>query len=140
MIAKLAGIAGLMSGLWIALNAVWPEPDVFLKHRLEPFARDLGYTFAVLALWLFGAGILYVAILDQRFRCRTCLRRLRMPLTQGLWNRTLMGPPRTDYICPFGHGTLRVPEVHLSDAPNEWEPIDNMWRELEDLDLENSRK
>jgi hypothetical protein len=63
-----------------------------------------------------------------------------MPLTQGLWNRTLMGPPRTDYICPFGHWTLRVPEVRLSGAGSVWTPIGDMWRELEELDLENSRK
>jgi hypothetical protein len=133
LIAKLTAIAGVMLALWTALHALWPEPEPFLKHRLEPFARDLGYTLAVMMLWLLAVGLIYLAILDQRYRCRTCVRRLRMPLTQGVWNRVLIGPPRTDYICPFGHGTLRVPELRLSEAPNEWEPIDDMWRELEEL-------
>jgi hypothetical protein len=132
--AKLAAIAGIIGAGWWGLNAVWPEPDVFLRQRLEPFARDLWYTTAVMVLWLAAVGLVYLAVLDQRYRCRTCLRRLRMPQTSGGWNQALLGPPRTDYICPYGHGTLRVPDLRISgSAEGNWEPIDDMWKELEDL-------
>ena len=140
-VAKLAGIGGLLYLLLFGINAAWPEPELFLKHRVGHFGQDLGYTLAMLLLWLFGVALVYLAFLDHRYRCRTCLRRLRMPVTQGRWHRILLGPPRIDYICPFGHGTLRVPELHLpATLDPTWDPIKNMWRELEELDLEQSRK
>ena len=59
-------------------------------------------------------GVIWLAICDQRYRCRTCLRRLRMPILTGDWTHILLGPPRTEYICPFGHGTLKVDEVQIT--------------------------
>jgi hypothetical protein len=137
-LVKLAAVAGLVWALWRVLSA-WakPEPVVFQKQliKLNPFGTDLGYTAVMLALWLLAVGLIYIVFLDQRYRCRNCLRRLRMPITYGVWDQVLMGRPRTDYICPFGHGTLRVPELHLA-SPDlvQWKPIDNMWKELEAID------
>lgn len=137
--AKLAGIGGIVWGLWASLASVWPRPDpiVMGSHpvTLNPFGTHLGYTAAIGGLWLLTVGLVYLSILDQRYRCRTCLRRLRMPVTYGEWDQILLGRPRTDYICPFGHGTLRVPELHLASPELvHWKPIDDMWKELEELE------
>jgi hypothetical protein len=134
LVLKLAVVAGIIGAAWRGLNAVWPAPQPFLNQYNHAFARDLWYTTAVMGLWLAGVGLVYLAILDQRYRCRTCVRRLRMPQSAGSWNQVLFGAPRTDYICPFGHGTLRVPELRISGSDDpDWHPIENMWKELEEL-------
>ncbi len=145
--AKLAAGAGIALGvLWI-IQASYPKPRPFLfgrgaaavKVRPEPFAHDLYYTFTMLGYFLFCLGLLYLIILDQRYRCRTCLRRLRMPIATGSWTHVLLGPPRTEYICPYGHGTLRVADLHVSGAnPSDWQPHEDMWKEL--ISLEDSKK
>jgi hypothetical protein len=138
LLAKLLLLAGLLSGLWTLLHLVWPPPEPFMRVHLEPFGHDLGYTTAILGFFLMSVGMLYLVILDQRFRCRTCLRRLRMPVTHGAWNHFLLGPPRTDYICLYGHGTLRVGDLHGSGQTEEdWKPIDDMWKELEQIETSN---
>jgi hypothetical protein len=80
--------------------------------------------------------LLWVAVVDQRYRCRTCLRRLRMPVTSGSWpNMFLIGRPRTEYICIYGHGTLKVPDEQIAgSARPAWERHDDIWRELEALE------
>ena len=138
-LAKLAAIGGGLWVLWLALASVWPRPDPIFMHnhavKLNPFGTHLGFTAAMMGLWLLAVGLIYLAILDQRYRCRTCLRRLRMPVSYGEWDQILLGRPRTDYICAFGHGTLRVPELHLASPELvRWKPIDNMWKELEELE------
>jgi len=81
---------------------------------------------------LVSAGLLYLAILDQRHRCRVCLRRLRMPVETGSWSRMLLlGRPRIEYICPYGHGTLTEEELQISGLDNpEWTESGDMWDEL----------
>ncbi len=133
-IAKLAVIYGMLALIWKGFHAVWPEPEPFMRVKQDPFAHDLGYTLAVLVFGLVAVGMVYLALLDQRYRCRACLRRLRMPLSRGGWNHVLLGPPRTEYICPWGHGTLRVSDVPFaSPERSDWRPINDMWKELEDL-------
>jgi hypothetical protein len=139
--AKLAAATGVMRLVWLALVRLTPDTpadryywEVYHKGR---FGHDLTWTFTVLLFWLLFAGLVYLAVWDQRRRCRVCLRRLRMPVERGSWTHLfLIGPPRTEYICPYGHGTLAVPEVHLSgtETPN-WQPHgDDIWKELSSLD------
>ena len=97
------------------------------------FGYNLRYTLAVLVWFLLFAGALYLVIWDQRYRCRVCLRRLRMPVETGSWSRMLQfGRPRIEYICPYGHGTLREDELQISGSRNpEWTPhSDDIWAEL----------
>lgn len=97
------------------------------------FGSDLGFTLALLAWFLLCTGTLYLIIWDQRYRCRVCLRRLRMPIETGSWSRMLQfGRPRIEYICPYGHGTLREEELQISGLENpEWTPhSDDLWEEL----------
>jgi hypothetical protein len=86
-----------------------------------------------LLLFLGFCAALYLSIWDQRYRCRVCLRRLRMPVETGSWSRMLQfGRPRIEYICPYGHGTLKEHEFQISGLENpEWTPhSDDMWEEL----------
>jgi len=102
----------------------------------KPFGHDLGFTTAMLLFFLACFGVLHLIIWDQRYRCRTCLRRLRMPLAAGSWpNMFLIGQPRLEYICLYGHGTLKVPEVRITSNSNDWERHgDDIWKELESLE------
>ncbi|HTS60454.1 MAG TPA: hypothetical protein VMH28_00440 [Candidatus Acidoferrales bacterium] len=108
-----------------------PESDV-----LAPLDKGISFLLCDLALmlwFLLAAGALYLVIWDQRYRCRVCLRRLRMPIETGSWSSILqLGRPRIEYICPYGHGTLREDELQISGLENaEWTPhSDDIWAEL----------
>ncbi|MGD0580213.1 MAG: hypothetical protein ABSC08_14940 [Bryobacteraceae bacterium] len=135
--AKLVAVALFMRAVWDGLTRVLPEPEPFLTHRPTWLDQDLASTGAILLFFLTGIGLAYLAVWDQRMRCRSCLRRLRMPLETGSWSRaTLLSPPQMESICPYGHGTLTEPEVHTTgQKPAEWTPHDDdIWKELESLD------
>ena len=101
------GVVGHRGGL--------PRPSGVPGFEQKPFGHDLGFTSAMLLFFLACFGVLHLIIWDQRYRCRTCLRRLRMPVSAGSWpNMLLFGQPRTEYICLYGHGTLKVPEVRIT--------------------------
>ncbi len=129
---KLAATAGGMYGIWLLMLVVLPEPIVFMRVRMGGFAQDLTWTSAYLLFWLASAAALFVVFWDQRRRCRTCLRKLRMPVNTGNWGLALLfAPPKTESICPFGHGTLVSPDTHTSTAqPENWAENGDMWDEL----------
>jgi hypothetical protein len=136
--AKLVGVGVVMVGLWQAVSLL-PQPELF--HGVEgPFGRSLGYTLLIMLLWLIAAALFWLAIWDQRYRCRTCARRLRMPIATGSWTNLLqLGRPRIEYICPFGHGTLKVEELQITGhSEPDWQPHEDIWKEL--LALEESKK
>jgi hypothetical protein len=118
--------------LWF-LNLFW-APHTRLFHwatgSLETF--DLLYITLVGVWFQFSFGLFYLAIRDQRYRCRTCLRKLRMPIETGSWGYMLqLGRPQIEYICPYGHGKLNVAEVQFTGtvAP-EWTEQGDIWDEL----------
>jgi len=130
--AKLAGAGIVLGALLALLNRSWP-PEV-LGGQIHPrFAYNLAYTLITLIWFLLATVALYFIVWDQRYRCRVCLRRLRMPVETGSWGRMLqLGWPRIEYICPYGHGTLTADEVQISGLQNpEWKQnSDNIWDEL----------
>jgi hypothetical protein len=141
LVSKLAAGAILMYGLWTGIVFVMPEPEILTTRRKSWFAQDLWWTTAALVFSLISIGVLKIILWDQLYRCRTCARRLRMPLETGSWTSMLLGgKPRTEYICPYGHGTLKMPEVQISghESP-DWEPNDeDIWKELSNY--EETRK
>jgi hypothetical protein len=131
--AKLTAAGASLYGLLALLNWIWPVSPQFLNYHPPRFGYDLGYTLAVLVWFLFCTAAIYGVILDQRYRCRVCLRRLRMPVETGSWSRMLQfGRPRIEYICTYGHGTLKEDELQISGIEGpEWTPhSDDMWEEL----------
>ncbi len=107
------------------------------------FGYDLPFTSAVGGWFLFSCGLAYLAVLDQKYRCRVCLRRLRMPVQTGSWASMLLwGRPKTEYICPYGHGRLNVDDLQItgSETP-EWTPqTEDPWQELCHLMKSDGRK
>jgi hypothetical protein len=146
---KLLLIAGLSWGMLWALKRYWPvdrywvpvfTPNVgyhLVEHIYVPkFGPDLWFTSAVGLCFVFACGLLYLAVLDQRYRCRVCLRRLRMPILTGSWSSMLQwGRPKIEYICAYGHGRLNVDQVPLAGTEDaEWTPQrENPWEELVSL-------
>jgi hypothetical protein len=130
---KLAASAILLWGLWAGIAWLLPPPHLY---RGQFLGFDLPWTLAVGLVFLIGCGLVFVSIQDQRYRCRICARRLRMPITAGSWGQMLqLGRPRIEYICPYGHGTLKVAEVQISGLePSEWKQHGDMWEELSSSD------
>ena len=128
---KIALCAAVMYGLLRWLNT-WPVPPKFYDYTPPRLTYDLTYTLLAGLWFLSCCGLLYLCIWDQRYRCRVCLRRLRMPVETGSWGRMLfLGTPRIEYICPYGHGTLTLAEMQISGLENpEWNPHGEMWDEL----------
>ncbi len=135
--AKLAAAGGLLYALWLGITALLPAPHLY---RNQFFGYDLSWTFAAGLLFLIGCGLGYLAILDQRYRCRVCARRLRMPIVTGSWGQMLLsGRPRIEYICPFGHGTLKVEQLQLAGLESpDWKQNEDIWTEL--LSVEESER
>lgn len=128
---KVTVSGALMYCLLAALNFLWPPEPPLFTVQIARFGYNLSYTLAAGVWFLLCCGVLHLCIRDQRYRCRVCLRRLRMPIVTGSWSRTLFGRPRIEYICPYGHGKLNVAEVQISGLENpEWTPHAEMWEEL----------
>ncbi len=139
LLAKLLLGAALVCSLQLALTYFYPRPPAPLP-RFGPapslFLHDMPFTFAVWGIWLIAAGIFSAIIRDQRRRCRTCLRRLIMPIARGSWgNMVIFGRPQTEWICPFGHGTLSIENLQITGRHSpDWHPHDdNIWKELESV-------
>jgi hypothetical protein len=139
LVVKFAVAIGLLYEMQRLIARAFPPPLPFLYMRPDPFAHDLAYTFTMMFFSLFAVGVIWSIIWDQRYRCRTCLRRLRMPIQTGSWNHVLLGAPRTEYICLYGHGTLIVSELQITGHQEpDWEPHADMWKEL--FSLEETKK
>jgi hypothetical protein len=131
-VAKLTVTALVARGTLKLVSRIFP-PE---KDALAPLGNGVTFLlcdFLLLLCFLLLAGVLYLIVWDQRYRCRVCLRRLRMPVATGSWSRILLfGRPRIEYICPYGHGTLREDDLHISGlSAAEWTPnSDDIWVEL----------
>lgn len=136
---KIAAALGILIVLERMIALQFPPLKPFHQGGPIPATRYLTYTIVMLGFWLFASGLGWLIVWDQRYRCRTCLRRLRMPIQMGSWNHLLLDAPRTEYICPYGHGTLRVDEFQLTGHHEpDWQPHEDMWKEL--FSLEDAKK
>jgi hypothetical protein len=131
LIAKLVVAAGIVLGFGWLINRLLPAPRAYIEGGPFPASHALIYAIAMMFQALFAIGLTWLIIWDQRYRCRTCLRRLRMPIQTGSWTHVLLGAPRTEYICAYGHGTLKVAELQITGRQQpDWEPHEDMWKEL----------
>jgi hypothetical protein len=139
--AKLVGATLLLYAVWVGLSALYTPPEYLARWNHSPFMHDLGWTGMMLLFNLLVQGILFVIIWDQRYRCRTCGRRLRMPVQTGRYAQMLLyGRPKLEYICTYGHGTLKVPELHFSGKePIDWQEHEDIWKELYSFDTQEKK-
>ncbi len=93
LVSKLAVAAGILYGLQWIIARLLPEPPAYLDGGPFPAAHNSIMSVVFLLYTLFAAGLLWVVVWDQRLRCRTCLRRLRMPIRRGSWTHVLLGAP-----------------------------------------------
>ncbi len=132
LIAKLAIALGALYGLLAALQRFYPVSGPF--RRSGPPAPLFAPNILFITIWLMGAGLFWLILWDQRRRCRTCLRRLIMPVKTGSWGHmVIFGRRKTETICPYGHGTLSIEELQITGRQlPDWQPHDgNIWKELE---------
>ena len=134
LLGKLLLAGAIFAALIRTLNAFWagPEHPVIRGHYTLGYDRYLVYLICLGVVWFVGIALFYLAILDQRYRCRVCLRRLRMPIETGSWSKMLQfGRPHIQYICTYGHGKLNIPELHLTGMDvREWTEHSDYWAEL----------
>lgn len=126
----IAGAA--LYALWLGLLQLY-TPSIEVTHLgQQPFTHDLGFTTMMFAYNLVCNAVLFFIIRDQKYRCRTCARRLRMPVRSGSHAQILFRPPTMEYICVYGHGTLNVHEVQFTGKnPPNWKQNDeDIWKEL----------
>jgi hypothetical protein len=130
--AKLAVAVVGLKGMYSWVSHTFPAE----KDPYAPLGKGLSFLLCDLALmlcFLIFAGAVYLAIRDQRYRCRVCLRRLRMPVATGSWSRSMLfGRPQIEYICTYGHGTLRQDDLQITGTSSpQWTPhSDDIWAEL----------
>lgn len=134
LLAKVVVIAGFAwSANWVVDELLRVPPET-LSHGRKPVA-GLSGMFLTAVWFLSVCGLCWAAIVDQRYRCRTCATRLRMPVATGSWGRaTIFGRPMMEYICPYGHGTMNIAQLQISGRETpEWDEHGDMWRELESM-------
>jgi hypothetical protein len=134
LLARVAVVCALE--LVLAFFYVRPDPPLpgFGSEQPPLFLGEMQFTFISLGILLIGSGLCFVVIWDQKRRCRACLRPLIMPVATGSWGHiVLFGQPRTEWICPYGHGTLSIAELQIAGRETpDWQPHDdNIWKELE---------
>jgi hypothetical protein len=131
---KLAAWYGAMYGVLWAVEHAFPLPPPTRFGHQSMFLHDMPFTFAILAVWFVAVGSFMAIFWDHRRRCRSCMRRLIMPVCKGSWGHMVtFGRPQTELICPFGHGTLSIEELQITGHQTpDWQPHhDNIWKELE---------
>ena len=126
--AKIGVCVAVMYAFFRLLEHFFPG-----DHHVHVVPPGIMLFMVLMCLWFLATcGLLFLCIWDQRRRCRVCLRRLRMPVETGSWGgMLLLGRPRIEYICPYGHGTLKLDELQISGLENpEWNPNGEIWDEL----------
>lgn len=132
--AKLVVAAAPLYALLALVSGLFPERPKYASDfwPLETGGQALLSNLALMGWFLVCVGVLYLILWDQRHRCRVCLRRLRMPVETGSWSSMLqLGRPRIEYICPYGHGTLRQEEIQILGLETpQWDQTPDLWKDL----------
>jgi hypothetical protein len=86
------------------------------------------------SIWLFlplAIVALSWSVRDQHWRCRTCLRRLELPVEIGRTGSVLLNWAGTEMVCSEGHGVLYLPESPANSLDQDrWNKLDDSWKSL----------
>jgi hypothetical protein len=133
LFAKFLAIGLFVFAVRIILIHVLPVPLHTRLYGHNPFLTDLTWAFSFMLLFLVTVGLTWVAIHDQKHRCRTCARRLRMPVLDGSWDKAVIFErPHLSWICPYGHGTMTQAQLQITGREAAaWSEHGDFWKELE---------
>lgn len=135
LIAKGLTAIAILSAMERGIAWAFPPVRAFAEGGPNPVMRYFSYISCMLVFSLIACALGWLILWDQKYRCRTCLRKLRMPIQKGSWNHVLLGAPRTEYICPYGHGTLMVADLQITGRQKaDWHPHQDIWKELSSLE------
>ena len=120
------------SSLLLALSAVlaWS-----LVHWVANWTAGLSFgAIDGYSTWLYlpiAIVALSWSLLDQRWRCRKCLRRLELPVEIGRTGSVLLNWAGTEIVCPQGHGVLYLPDSPENVLDHDrWSELDESWQSL----------
>jgi hypothetical protein len=87
-----------------------------------------------LSIWVFlpmAIAVLSWSVHDQQSRCRTCLRRLELPVDIGRTGSVLLNWSGTEMVCSQGHGILYLPDSPANSLDRDrWSNLDESWSNL----------
>jgi hypothetical protein len=119
--ALLLGIVALCSWCIVHWVSTWVMGSTY------PLADEY-------SIWLFlplAIIALSWSMRDQQSRCRTCLRRLELPVEIGRTGSILLNWAGTEMVCSEGHGVLYVPESAANSLDQDrWNKLDDSWSNL----------
>lgn len=113
----------------VLLPLVWIELGTMLRHLFTgmPGRGVTGLVTVVLLIIGMGRAMLW-CVADQRRRCRTCLRRMVLPVSVGSW-ASQFEPSSTEMLCEEGHGALALSDAE-TNVQDRWTKLDETWRTL----------
>jgi Zn-dependent protease with chaperone function len=126
------GFFALKSGLLLAAAALtaW-----CLVHWISNWVVGSSYPLVdEYSIWLFlplAIVALSWSVRDQQARCRTCLRRLELPVEIGRPGSVLLNWAGTEMVCSEGHGVLYLPDSPANSLDRDrWNKLDESWESL----------
>jgi hypothetical protein len=126
------GFLGIKSALLLAIAALTAWCVV---HWIAAWLMGSTYPLAdEYSIWLFlplAIMALSWSMRDQQSRCRSCLRRLELPVEIGRTGSVLLNWAGTEMVCSEGHGVLYLPESAANSLDeNRWNRLDDSWSSL----------
>jgi hypothetical protein len=108
---------------------MWIEVGTMARHLFTAMpGRGLaGLASVILLIVAMGRAMIW-CVADQRRRCRTCLRRMVLPVSVGSW-ASQFEPSATEMLCEQGHGALALSDAE-TNVQDRWTRLDESWKAL----------
>jgi hypothetical protein len=123
-----AFLAGKALAVAILFPLLWVEAGTAIRGLLTGGWRILSGVISVVVLVIATGRAMIWCVADQRRRCRTCLRRLVLPVSVGSY-ASLFEPSATEMLCEQGHGALSLSDTE-TDVQDRWTRLDDSWKAL----------
>jgi len=103
----------------------------WISGWLAGSAYPLVDEFSIWAFLPLAVAALSWSVRDQQKRCRTCLRRLELPVEIGRTGSVLLNWAGTEMVCSQGHGVLYLPDSPANLLERDrWNSLDESWSSL----------
>jgi hypothetical protein len=122
LVCKAVAVAVVVPLLWIELGTVLRGWAPSLGARIV-----IGLVSVVVFVVAMGRAMIW-CVADQRRRCRSCMRRLVLPVSVGSY-ASVFEPSATEMLCEQGHGALSLSDTE-TDVQDRWTRLDDSWKAL----------